>query len=215
MTQELKDKLAKIYALVQHGGTEGEKAAAKHQLDKMLKKYNLEGLDLDSIEKSTRYFTFTSELERSLFGQLVKKFCPEEEIYRKVVGGKKTKTLVLDLNHLNFIELSSSYEYFRRHMNLQWKKTALPVISRKRTVKTKNKSREQLQVAFLGKYLYLSGLWEPKDDSLVDPRDLTREEAEAYLAVRNIEGGKYSKQVQTAHQLPPTPNYKVGQLSIF
>lgn len=41
MNQELKNKIAKIYELVNRGATDGERQAAKNQLDKLMKKYNL------------------------------------------------------------------------------------------------------------------------------------------------------------------------------
>ena len=41
MTNENKDKIAKIYELVKRGATEGEKQAAELALNKLLKKYNL------------------------------------------------------------------------------------------------------------------------------------------------------------------------------
>ena len=41
MTNENKDKIAKIYQLVKRGATDGEKQAAEIALNKLLKKFNL------------------------------------------------------------------------------------------------------------------------------------------------------------------------------
>ena len=51
MEQSIKEKITKIYELVNHGATEGERAAAKKALDRMMSKYSLDLNELDTIKE--------------------------------------------------------------------------------------------------------------------------------------------------------------------
>ena len=204
MTQELRDKLAKIYALVQHGGTEGEKAAAKNQLDKMLKKYNLEGVDLDKIDQTFYEFYYSSKIEDELFLIILSKTLTVR--LRRCIHYRKSRAYRIELTHLEWVEVSCAYEYFRRHMKAQWNAICIPEIKKKRTAKTRNARRAELQNSFSARYFYLSGLLGDDEVKIydVDPRDKKAIEDAAKLS--NVKGGKLTKQVQTGHQLPPAQN---------
>ena len=72
MTQEIKDKLAKVYELVNRGATEGERAAAKQALDKLMKKYNLSDEALTSIHLTKYQFKYSSNIEFRILVQIFK-----------------------------------------------------------------------------------------------------------------------------------------------
>jgi hypothetical protein len=93
------------------------------------------------------------------------------------------------LKYEDWITVEASYEYFRRHMEVQWRKVRNPKLRRK-------KSKAMLENMFMERYLVKSNLVNPKNLVPRDPNQkVTRKEVETYLAVREVEGGKYNKQV--------------------
>ena len=61
MTNETKDKIAKIYELVKRGATEGEKQAAEIALNKLLKKFNLTDEFLETINLREYEFKYATQ----------------------------------------------------------------------------------------------------------------------------------------------------------
>lgn len=230
MSEELREKLAKVYALVEQGATEGERQAARHQLDKLLKKYNLEGLDLEGLDKKRFTFTYSTVMEQQLLLKILDYFLHPlvPKLYRQV----GTRSMVCDLKTLDCIEIECCYAYFRRHMKAEWNRLCRSSISHLRSEKKRAQRRKELQGAFFSRYASASGLFRPnpvaKAGSSADggeeadsksknkKREPTAQEIADYIALRDVEGGRYRKQVVTGHQLPPAEmSQKQGQLSIF
>lgn len=194
MTPELKYKLKKVYALVKQGATEGERAAAEKALEKMLDKYNLTGVDLESLDKDWYYLTYTTDMEIWLLDRLFKTLLGEYPAdagrlpYRKKIGAK--------LTYLDWITISSAYEYFRRHMKAQWVKYCAPNLKRCRTTKSRNARRKELQEVFFSKYAIASNMYRPAELTTVELSKLSKKEAADRIRLsQQVEGGKYNVQV--------------------
>lgn len=192
MTPEQKEKLKKVYELVKRGSTEGERAAAEKALEKLLAKFNLKGVDLDSLDKEWYKLTYISELELSLLERLIRTMLNEWPSDLGRIGGK---TLGIKLTYLDYITISSAYEYFRRHMKQQWIKFAAPHVARCRTAKTRNARRKELQGVFFSKYAIASNFYKPEELTTIDLNDLSKKERADRQRMQSVEGGTYNTQV--------------------
>lgn len=209
MDNEIKDKLAKVKELVNRGATEGERAAAKKALEKLLKKYNLREDALNEIHLREYIFTYKNNLEVDLLGLLVQYFKYNNlfvDAYRtnqKVKNDKVVacKNIVIKCTYLQYVVLESSYEYFRRHMNKQYKLHCLPLINKCRKDKTKRKRRKELSDIFFSKYVIASNLVEKKYILTIDTSDLSKKEYNDNLMMSKVEGGNYKTQMHTSHSL--------------
>ena len=200
MTDALREKLSKLYELVKRGATEGERDAAKRVLDKWLDKHNLQGIDLDSLDKPIRKFKYSSQLEMWLLGSIIKYFLSPTLLDDARRYLYKEKAIGLPLTHLDYITVECAYEYFRRHMRKQWKKTCEPELSKCRKVNIRNKRRGQLQIAFYSSYVIASNLY--KEDLVeINGAELSKQELDDYRSMISVEGGEYNTQVQSAHML--------------
>lgn len=196
MTEQLRQKLAKVYELVKRGATEGEREAAKMALDKMLDKYNVDEFELAGINKTRHAFKYTSQLEIQLFSRLLATMISDSEarstLYRDL---RKGKELSLELTYLDYITMQAAYEYFRRHMKAQWVKLCAAELKRKRKPKTRNARREQLQDLFFTQYAIASKLIEEKHLMSVSWSDMSEQEKKDYMSLEDIEGGAYNRQM--------------------
>lgn len=193
LNSELKAKLSKVYALVNNGATEGERKAAKAALDRILEKYNLHGIDLESLDMEEYRFKYSSRNEMILLSQIFIVLCEDKSVRGRVSKNLwQAKELVVDLRYMDFITVEASYEYFRRHMKDQWTKTAAPVLARCRKAKTRNKLRKELQDAFLNKYMIASKLVLPEHIITYIPKP---SEQQILRTFQNVEGGNYNRQV--------------------
>lgn len=192
MNEEIKQRIAKVYALVQQG-TAGEQAAAKLALDKMMKKYNLDETDVRTIGLRDYTFKYSTELEINLFIRIWIVLLGKpasEKVYKDNWRGRN---LVVKLAYEDWVLLDCAYEYFRRHMKGEYKKTVLPEVRKCRTDKTKAKRREELSEYFFSRYIIASGLYKPTE--LVDVGRMSKKEMRDRSRMRNIEGGNFKKQV--------------------
>jgi len=192
MTPEQKEKLKKVYELVKRGGTAGERAAAEQALERLLSKFNLKGVNLDSLDKFWHLLTDTTEMEYQLIFRLVRTVLEFKPDMSSVNGRKRIGVLV---TYLDWITLSSAYEYFRRHMKAQWNKFCAPHVARCRTTKTKNAKRKSLQDKFFSEYLIASNLYQPEELTTVDISKLPKSQQQDYARLGKVEGGKYNVQV--------------------
>lgn len=201
MSPEIKAKLSKIYELVKRG-TEGEQKAAQAALDRMLSKYNLEDINLDSLELEMHKFKYSTWLEEQLMITIINYFLPNaEEVYKRTAKHFAARNIRMELKYLDYVTISCAYEYFRRHMRAQWNKTCAPLLAKCRKAKTRNKLRKELQPLFLSRYIIASKLYHPEELKQIDFDSLSKAEQEQRLKMQKIEGGKYTTQVQTGHML--------------
>ena len=195
MKQEVKDKIAKVYELV-NKGVQGEKEAAKKALDRLMKKYNLTEIDIKTIHLKEYGFKYSNKMELKLLIQLHKYFLPEKKVsaFRDTWGKKE---LVLKLEYIDFITMEMAYEYFRRHMNSQFKSICLPEINRCRKLKTKNKRRQELQDLFFSQYVLKSKIYNPDQLKKVDLSKLSDKEYHDRMKLEKVKGGIFHNQVTT------------------
>lgn len=209
MEQSLKDKIAKVYELVNRGATEGERAAAKVALDKLMCRYNISEEALSTIDVKTYRFKYSTRLDCHLLIALVEYFYDSsllKNCYRsslKKVGDKvlACRDLTINCNYLQFVVLYSSYEYFKRHMAKQYKIHCLPEINKCRKDKTKKKRRESLSQIFFSKYLIASNLVDKTKLEKVDLSKVSNKEYSDWCKLNKVEGGSYKTQVHSSNQL--------------
>lgn len=191
---KIRERIAKVQALV-NGGIDGEKQAAKVQLDKLLKKYNINPAQVDEITKKQYHFKYAKELDKYLFCQLLNYFFKGVEFHIYLHTGNK-KELSVRLEYLDYITISCAYEYFKRHMNQEWKKFSAESLKRKRTNRTKNKLRVDLQNIFYSKYIIKSGIYHPEQVVERADNEMTEVEMDYFWKAQQIQGGQYHTQVE-------------------
>lgn len=193
MNQELKDKLAKIYELVNRGATEGERAAAKQALDKMMLKYNLSDEVLSSINMNKYQFKYSSNIEFKILVQIFKIHTTYE--YNRITRG--VKCLYNHLKYIEYVTANCMYEYYRRHAKSQWNKFCKPTLAKCRKAKTKATRRKELQDIFINNYLIASKLYQEQQLIDVDNSKLSIKQLNDGYHLRNVEGGVYKQQLHS------------------
>ena len=203
MTDQQRQRVAKIYALVDRGSTPGEKQAARHALDRMMKKYNITDEMLRDIEKRQYQFKYSSDLDHWLLIRLVRFYFDADEILKDAyINTWGKREIVMKLKYVDWVTLECSYEYFRRHMKAQWKMTCAPIVARCRKAKTRNNKRKKLQGTFFDQYIFKSKLYlDDENIRKVSLMSMTNEEAARYEAVDGLEGGQYNRQVTSGYLL--------------
>ncbi|MFD0997705.1 DUF2786 domain-containing protein [Ohtaekwangia kribbensis] len=192
MESSVKDKLSKVYALVNNGATEGEREAAKKALDRLLEKYSLDESVLSGLEVSEYIFTYTTALELQLLTRIMVIMVPGsvESSSRRMWN----KSIVSDLKYIDWITIDSAYEYFRRHMKAEWKRVVSPELSKCRKSKTRNRRRKELRKYFFSQYAIASKLYREDELKPVDEK-MSDKEAADRLRMISVKGGQYNKQL--------------------
>jgi hypothetical protein len=195
MTEEVRKKVEKVYRLV-NNGVQGEKDAAKAALDRLMKKYNLNDKDIESIAIKIYSFKYSNNMDLMLLGQLMNYFFKDKNIkaYKHTYGIREVR---ISLEYMDYVLLSSSYEYFRRHMKAQFKELCAKEINRRRSAKTKNKRRAELQDVFFRTYAIKSKIYHPEEVETIDLSELSEKELKDRLKVSGVKGGEFNTQVST------------------
>lgn len=196
MQEQLRDKIRKIYELVQRGATDGERAAAKAALDRLMKNYNLSDEVLNGIEKKKYYFTFKTNKDKSLLIRIVA-FMIEDMptlTYDFKDGAKRVNSVSAMLLYEDWVMISCAYEYYRRHMAAQWKKVVEPIIKKHKKHSIRKARFKELEQPFISRYIINSGLFKPEE--LVS-EELQGKDRKNALAMWGVEGGTYNKQVNS------------------
>jgi hypothetical protein len=211
MTEEFRDKLKKIYELVNKGSTDGERAAAKQAIDRLLDKYNLTMEDLIDIDKKRYIAKYTSVLEFMLLLAILKIMTDDgfENTYRLTFNYKPVREVAMYLTYLDWVTVESAYEYFRRHMKAEWERLCLPQLKKCRKAKTRNKLRKELQLLFFDRYSIESRLY--KEGSLVQISysEMSQKEIGQRIKLVGVQGGNFNRQVTRGLYLNNRPDYIV------
>lgn len=195
MENHIKEKLSKVYELVKRGES-GEKDAAKLALERILKKYKLDVSALDSLHLKKYHFKYSSNLELWLLSRIIKHLLNQDtsKAYRDTWGKRE---VVIELEYLDYVLLSSAYEYFRRHMKSEYNKLVLPQVKRCRTTRTRNARRAKLQEVFFTKYIIASGLYKKEEITKIDTSKMGEKELRDRMQLEGVKGGDYKTQVTT------------------
>lgn len=214
MNDQLRQKLAKIYELVKRG-TAGEQAAAKRALDRMIDKYGLDGVHLESLDINQCYFKYSTMLELDLLKMIIAFFveAPDFTAARRQTGS--VRQLKIGLRYLEYVTVNCAYEYFRRHMKAQWKKSCEPVLTRCRSAKTRAKRKAELQEIFFSQYLIMSGLVKEDWIRKLLPEEMNKKDLAIYELLSGVEGGRYNRQLSGGLLLDQAPKTKTVQQSLF
>jgi hypothetical protein len=196
MNQNYHDKIAKICELVKNGATEGEKNAAQTALDKLLKKYNLNSDYIDTISERNYEFKYATNLDLQLFMQLHDYFFKGKSFkaQRRTMSQKR---IIIALEYIDWVTISCAYEYFKPHMNKEFRKICIPAIKKCRSAKTKNARRKELQESFFGFYVVKSKIVHESQLKKVDPTKMSAKELADFVRLQAIEGGQLTNQVTT------------------
>lgn len=196
MDNQLKDKISKIYELVKRGATEGEKSAAELALNKLLKKHNLTEEFIKTMHLKEYEFKYATNLDLELFKQLHQYFFEGRafEASSSTLGGK---TIYISFEYLDYVLFSSAYEYFKRHMNAEFKRHCVPLIKKCRSTKTKNARRVKLQDIFFSQYIMKSKIYHQRQIGKIDVSTLSEKELADRQRLQQIQGGSYATQVTT------------------
>lgn len=191
---KIRDRIAKIRELATRG-IDGEKDAANIALEKLLKKYNINPSQVDEITKKQYFFKYATELDMRLFVQLLNYFFKGVvfQVYKHTFGKRE---MSIRLEYLDYITISCSYEYFKRHMSQEWRKFSAEEIAKKRKAKTKNKLRGELQDVFFNQYVIASGIYHPEQKKEIGIDEMSETQLEHYRKLMNIQGGQYHNQVE-------------------
>lgn len=196
MNLSTKEKIAKIYELVKRGTTEGEKAAAEIALNKILKKHDLSEEYLLTIHLTEYEFKYSTQLDLDLFAQLYTFFFKGKE-FNATKTGFTRKSILINMEYVDWVLMSTAYEYFKRHMNAQFRKFCVPLVKKCRSAKTQNKRRKELQKQFFSRYIIKSKIYHQEQITDVDISSLSGKERADKERIDNIEGGNYHTQINT------------------
>jgi len=202
MTETLKDKVAKVYQLVNHGATEGERNAAKNILTQLLKKHNIDEAQLSSLLLNEYVFKYSTKQDLILLQQLMKLLVPtafENSKRTNFYKGVRGKFIVSRLTYSDFITLDCNYQYYRLHMTTEWKKICLPQINKYKKVASKVATRNVLLPLFINDYFIKSGLYLP--ETLKKVTITNKKEIQHHELMKQVSGGKYHTQVATSLRL--------------
>jgi hypothetical protein len=190
MTDTLRDKLSKIYELVNKGATDGERAAAKKALDRIIEKYKISENELQSLDRKRYTFKYSTNLEVSLLIAIMKTMT-EDAFINSVQGIRYVESYI---TYFDWVTIESAYEYFRKHMKAEWNKVCAPELAKCRKPKTRAKRRAQLEPIFLTRYIIESNLCKKSDIKMVEVKPGSRDYRDRAKLV-DVEGGSYNKQV--------------------
>lgn len=104
--------LRKLKALAERG-IGGEKETARNLLDRLMKKYGVEEVDLSDEAVEEHGYSFSTEWERKLLHQLFFKIAEDREVYRYKYGeGARTKLFCV-CTKAEAVQISVEYDFYR------------------------------------------------------------------------------------------------------
>lgn len=195
MSEDVKQKIEKIYRLVQQGATDGEKQAATKALDRLMKKHNIDEEFVKTINEKYYTFKYSLELDKWLMSRLISHFLGKKVSTYLDTNGKRE--LVIKLEYLDFVTLECAYEYFKKHMRKEYKRLVTPQVNRCRTPKTKREKRKELDTIFFSNYIIASKLYKENEIKSLNWSDMSESERKKRMALDGVQGGSYHTQVQT------------------
>lgn len=197
LTDEIREKLAKVYNLIKGGATDGEKAAAQKALDRIIEKYNLDIDDLESLSRKEYVFKYCSNLEVMLLGAIMQ--CMTDDAFKNSArvsfNFKSVREIRSSLTYIDWVTIESAYEYFRRHMKKEWQRVCVPELNRCRKDKIRRKLRKELEVLFINRYTIESKLYREGALITLDAEKMSKRELKNRMKLTKVEGGEYNRQV--------------------
>lgn len=105
--------IKKVYALAEHG-ERGERAAARRQLDRLLRKYNIDEADLKGDYTREYEFRYNGKMQKQILVQLFAKIAPDRTAYRYTRGRGKNSISILDCTEAEAVQIKIEFEFFTR-----------------------------------------------------------------------------------------------------
>ncbi len=195
MDNNIRDRIEKVYALVNQGATEGERIAARHQLAKILKRYNIDEESIKQPSLKSYFFPYRNYMESTLLMIIMEYLRIDhsqgKRHWRKWRNGVayRFNYIELPLTYETYIECDCMYQYFRRHMRGEYEKV--------RTNFKRRKRQRDNEFIFVSQYTIKSGIVRSEDLVKADPKLINA----LNKIYDNIEGGSYKRQVDNVKLL--------------
>lgn len=114
MDEKKRELLQKLYALAERGDR-GERAAARRQLDKLLKKYNIDEAELAEESVELRYFSYKGDFEQKLLHQVFYKVTGESRpIYRYKSGRGKYTQNAMECTKAEAVQIQIEFDFYKQ-----------------------------------------------------------------------------------------------------
>lgn len=109
-----RELLQKLYALAERGDR-GERAAARHQLDKLLAKYHISEEELNEKTMELRCFSYKGDFERKLLHQVFYKVCgADRDIWQHKAGRGKYTQQAVECTKAEAIQIQIEFDFYRQ-----------------------------------------------------------------------------------------------------
>lgn len=109
-----RELLQKLYALAERGDR-GERAAARHQLDKLLAKYHISEEELDEETVDLRWFSYKGDFEQKLLHQVFYKVCGgDRSIWQHNKGRGKYTQHAVECTKAEAIQIQIEFDFYRQ-----------------------------------------------------------------------------------------------------
>ncbi len=202
MEDKIKKTLLKVYELINRG-SDGEKEAAKAAFDRIVAKYNLDDIDISSLNKEVVLIRYYNNLEKVIAKRVILCFVDRDDAF---VGAFQTtvdskKILGVMLTDMEKVVVECAFGYFRKHMREQYKTNCVPQIKKIKRKKGKRARAEELKLLFLQRYCIASKLYKEHELETIHPMDLSDDEYADHMRMSGVKGGQYRTQVATGNRL--------------
>lgn len=108
-----KELLQKLYVLAERG-ERGEREAARQQLDKLLKKYNINEADLADDTLAEHWFAYANEWEKRLFDQVCYKVAPDAPIYKLNYGKGARTSRGVKCTKAEAVQIGVEFDFYKQ-----------------------------------------------------------------------------------------------------
>lgn len=113
MNDEKKIELIKKLQALAERGERGERTAAQRQLERLMKKYNIQEADITSDVLAVHWYRYNNPLEKKLLSQVFYKIAPNRKTYRITRGpGTKTKHGI-ECTDAEALQIDVEYDFYK------------------------------------------------------------------------------------------------------
>ena len=113
MDEKKKELLKKLHVLAERGATEGEKRAARQQLDKLLQKYNIDEADLSDDVLELHWYTCKDPAEKKIFAQVCYKIARDRPLYKKNYGKGQRTQKGIECTKAEALQIEIEFDFYK------------------------------------------------------------------------------------------------------
>jgi hypothetical protein len=113
MVDEKKIELIKKLQALAERGERGERTAAQRQLERLMKKYNVQEADITGDVLTEHWYRYSNPLEKKLLSQVFYKIAPNRKTYRRV-RGEGVKTMAgIECTAAEALQIEIEYDFYK------------------------------------------------------------------------------------------------------